>query len=80
LTVIQIRGAARRRDLLAWQIGRAVRDTSITNLADFIGEDEEGDRPGRREAPQSAVEMAHNLAVWRAIYGLQAIHVPNDEE
>lgn len=82
MTLIAARGAARRRDILAWQIGRAVRDTSITSFAGFVGEDDDAPSAGsaRRDAGQSPVEMAHNLAVWRSIYKIKAIHEPADEE
>ncbi len=70
--------------MLAWQIGRAVRDTNIMNFADFVGEDDGGESAGRsgsgrRDQAQSPVEMAHNLAVWRAVYRLEAIHVEDGE-
>jgi len=69
--VLAIDGYLRRRAWLAWHSG-LVSNGNITDFAELLPAAEAGAADG---PAQSDVQMAHNMAMWRQIFGLKAERV-----
>lgn len=60
-----IAAAARRRDMLAWQIARGVRDKDVRSFADLRGD-------GKNSAPVSQAgidaQNQHSFRLWKRAF------------
>lgn len=75
--VLAIDGYLRRRAWLAWHSG-LVANGNITDFDELLPEAGAADASGR--GVQSEVQMAHNMSMWRQIFGLKAERVEIDAD
>lgn len=73
--MLAIDGYLRRRAWLAWHSG-LVSNGNITDFDELLPE--AGAAGAADRGVQSDVQMAHSLAMWRQIFGLQAERVEAD--
>lgn len=60
-----IEAAAQRRDMLAWQIVRGVRDQAVRRFADL-----RGDGPGAEPQSQGGIDAQnqHSFRLWKRAF------------
>lgn len=60
-----IAAAAQRRDMLAWQIARGVRDTDVRSFADLSG-----DAKSAQPVSQAGIDAKnqHNFRLWKRAF------------
>lgn len=61
----------------AWYTG-LVSNGNVTAFDELLPAHDDSENRLRRDRPQSEVEMAHNMAMWRSIFGLKAVPIDDD--